>query len=308
MAPKQLLLPSPLVKMDNALARASWPDGGQYDLDLVMHIASKIRMDDEDFQTYSFPVSELGYGERLDGRTYKRVKDALERLAKGSIKVEGKGDNFYFYSIFTMTGYEEGKILVRFAPELKPFFLNLSKNFTVFELLEFRMLPSEYSKRLFLLLKSYSSMGSVKIDLKELHDKLNTPESFKNDFRNFRIRVLEKAQKDLRGILYFTWEPVKQGRAVTGLNFIFDRAKVYQLEREKKEKAEAKQKLDFSQLHFAAIECSREKDWACTQQTNKKKVCEVCVKSDLCSPVNKRGYEQAVQQGLMKDKRRSTPK
>lgn len=279
MAPKQLLLPSPLVKMDNALARASWPEGGQYDLDLVMHIASKIRIDDEDFQTYSFPVSELGYGERLDGRTYKRVKDALERLSKGSIKIEGERKNFYFYSLFSMAGYEDGKIVVRFDPQLKPFFLHLSKNFTSFELFEMRMLPSEYSKRLFLLLKSYSSMDECVIDINDLHDKLLTPESVKQDFAQFRLRILNKAQKDLFGTLLFEWEPIKKSRAVTQIRFIFNKSKVFAKRKALEAAAKEKDILKKRDTYFAAVACAKEKaenEGVCSKTTNKRAVCKFC--------------------------------
>lgn len=291
MATKQLLLPSPIVKMDNALARAAWPDGGQHDFDLVMHIASKIRIDDEDFQTYSFPVSELGYGEHLDGRTYKRLKDAIERLSKGSVKVEGERKNFRFYSLFSMAGYEDGKVVVRFDPELKPLFLHLSKNFTSFELFEMRMLPSEYSKRLFLLLKSYASMHDVDIDLIELHEKLLTPESLRVNFKDFRRRVLDKAKEDLRDSLFFEWEPIKKGRAVSKVKFIFNKAAVHTkrkaLEAAQKEKERKKQNDEFSKAVF----CARDKvalEGTCSKADNKRATCAFCRNLNLVDEAIKR--------------------
>ena len=279
MATKQLLLPSPLVKMDNVLARAQWPDGGQYDLDLVMHIASKIRVDDDDFHTYTFPVSELGYGERLDGRTYQRVKEALERLSKGSIKVDGERGNFYFYSLFSMAGYEDGKILVRFDPQLKPFFLHLSTKYTSFELFEMRMLPSEYSKRLFLLLKSYASMPFVDIDLIDLHEKLFTPDSLRANFKDFRRRVLDKGKEDLRDSLVFEWESIKKGRAVSKIKFIFNKAAVFD-KRKALKQAEAEKKREQERNALGgALECSREKiatSGDCLKPDNKRAVCKLC--------------------------------
>lgn len=302
MAATQLLLPSPIVKMDNALARAQWPDGGQYDLDLIMHIASKIRIDDEDFATYRFPVSELGYGSKLDGRTYQRVKAALERLSKGSIKVDGKRDNFYFYSLFSMAGYEDGEIIVRFDPELKPFFLHLTTHFTSFELFEMRMLPSEYSKRLFILLKSYSSMDIIKVSLEDLHDKLLTPDSFRTDFAQFRRRVLDKAHAELEGVLPFEWEPVKKGRAVTAINFIFNRAKVFETRKQKAIEAKQKESKAAVSLMREANQCAISKDFVCVKQDNKKRICKACQSFELCTPSAKRAYENAIKQGLIKQK------
>ena len=52
---------------------------------------------------------------------------------------------------------------------------------------------------------------------------LDTPQSFRKDFRQFRTRVLEKAHKDILEFtdIYYTWEPIKKGRAVSWIKFIF---------------------------------------------------------------------------------------
>lgn len=279
MAEKQLLLPSPLVKMHNTLARATWPDGGQYDLDIVMHIASKIRMGDEDFKTYRFPVSELGYGKKLDGRTYQIMKEALERLAKSSIKVEGENGSFYFYSLFSMAGYENGTIVARFDPEMKPFFLHLTQHFTSFELFELRMLPSGYSKRLFLLLKSFASLTETTIPLAVLHEKLLTPESFKGDFAQLRRWVLDKARKDLKHILPFDWEPVKKGRTVIAVRFSFDAKKEPAISADKtplNKKKGGKPDKGRNKLFLAAVACAGDKNGQCEGGANKPSVCKTC--------------------------------
>ena len=307
MALERLLLPSPIVKMDNALARAQWPDGGQYDLDLVMHIASKIRIDDEDFTTYRFPVSELGYGDRLDGKIYQRVRAALERLSRGSIKVDGEKDNFYFYSLFSMAGYEDGEIIVRFDPGLKSFFLHLTKNFTSFELFEMRLLPSGYSKRLFILLKSYASLPSIRIELAELHAKLLTPESFRSDFAQFRRRVLDKAQKDLESVLFFEWLPVKKGKGVAYIEFIFSKRRMAHRRNEKN--IEAKKTSTKSQNNYIveANNCAIGKHFRCSQKDNHKNVCTICDTFNLCSAEAQKGYENALSQGLIKTHEKSVP-
>ena len=275
MAEKQLLLPSPLVKMHNTLARAIWPDGGQYDLDIVMHIASKIRMADEDFKTYSFPAAELGHGGKLDGRTYQMIKDALERLSKSSIKMEDGNGNYYFFSLFSMAGYEDGTIVARFDPEMKPFFLHLTKHFTSFELFEMRMLPSGYSKRLFLLLKSFSSLPETRISLEILHEKLHTPESFRNDFAQLRRWVLDKAQKDLKNILPFEWESVNKGRRAIAVRFVFANGKKAQIAEEKAATKEKKASRGRNSLFLAAVACAKDKQ-SCESRDNKPAVCGIC--------------------------------
>lgn len=273
---QQHILPSPIIKMDNALARAKWPDGGKADLDLVMHIASKIRADDEDFQTYSFAASELGFGDKLDGKTYRRIRGALDRLASGFITVEKERGNFYNFSLFSMSGYEDGIIVVRFDPGLKPFFLHLSKNFTSFELFEMRLLPSEYSKRLFLLLKSYYSLGEVEIDINKLHEKLHTPESQRKDFAQFRLRVLDKSQKDLKSFLLFEWEPVKKARRVVAIKFSFGKS-LKAVQETKRQQQQIKESARNNKRAVAAYQCAKAKAalGGCSRD-NKPKICETC--------------------------------
>lgn len=278
---KQLMLPSPIIKIDNALARASLPVGGQAELDLMMHIAAKIRTDDKDFHTYSFPVSELGYGSKLDGRAYKRLKDAMQNLGNSSLKIEGNNGNFAIYSLFSMASYEGGLIKVRFDKDLKHFFLNLSANFTSFELFQLTLLPSEYSKRLFILLKSYSSLDARVISLDELKEKLHTPESFNKDFGQFKRRVLDKAKKDLEDTLIFDYEPIKQGRSVDAIRFIFNKDKVYEARKALEAANKEKKRQDENKIFLDALKCVKDKiavDGTCIKQTNKKRICAVCVK------------------------------
>ena len=241
-----------------------------------MHIASKIRIDDEDFKTYRFPVAEMGYGKKLDGRTYRMLKDALERLSKSSVKVEAPLGNFYFYSLFSMAGYENGTIVARFDPGMKPFFLRLTRHFTKFELLEMRMLPSGYSKRLFLLLKSFSSLPETKITLEALHEKLLTPESFKKDFAQLRRWVLDKAKKDLHNILSFEWEPVKRGRTVIAVRFVFSGGKKARIVGEKAAKKEKDISRHRNALFLAAAQCAGDKTAPCPGSGQKTEVCGYC--------------------------------
>ena len=52
---------------------------------------------------------------------------------------------------------------------------------------------------------------------------LDSPASFRADFRQFRTRVIEKAHKDIheKTSLRFEWEPVKAGRSVEAIRFLF---------------------------------------------------------------------------------------
>ena len=59
MAERQLPLPGEIVKKSNALARARWSADSVWEPRLVALLASKVKQDDEDFQTYEIPIREL---------------------------------------------------------------------------------------------------------------------------------------------------------------------------------------------------------------------------------------------------------
>ena len=94
------------------------------------------------------------------------------------------------------------------------YYLNLQKHFAKYNLIEYLTLTSIYSQRLFEILKSWSSVPELTLQLSELHDMLATTASLRKDSRNFRIRVLEKAHLDITSKTEFkySWELLKRGR------------------------------------------------------------------------------------------------
>ncbi|MDR3175167.1 MAG: hypothetical protein LBU06_01350 [Desulfovibrio sp.] len=49
-----------------------------------------------------------------------------------------------------------------------------------------------------------------------------------------------------------------------------------------------------------ANQCASAKDFVRRKQYNKKRICKACQKFELCTPSNKRVYENALKQGLFK--------
>ena len=136
-------------------------------------------------------------------------------------------------------------------------------------------------------------MGKHQVMLADLHEKLLTTESFRADFRNFRLRVLDKAQKDLTHILPFEWQPVKRGRAVVAIEFVFGK-KVFELQKEKTKALEAKNSKARSRAFIAAVNCASGKQGSCAEQDNKRSVCKLCVADDLC------GEQRRIASGQLK--------
>lgn len=119
--------------------------------------------------------------------------------------------------------YEEGRILVKFHPDLNPHLLDLQKNFTRYLLSRAANFKLLYSWRIFELIMQFKSTGYLKIELDEFKAILEIPKSYDKDFGLIRSKVLNPAIKEIREKdgLKITWKPLKTGRKVTALEFKF---------------------------------------------------------------------------------------
>ena len=277
MAEQQLTLPGEIVKKSNALARAKWSVESVWEPRMVALVASMVRKDDEDFCTYRLPISEV-VREKIDGRTYARVASVVDNIMGRVITIpDPKG--WTKYTVFSKCRYiaGEGVLELGFHPDLKIHYLGLQKNFTKYSLLEFMMLPSIYSQRLFEVLKSWDDKPEKVIQLTDLHEMVGAPPSLRKKYPDFRRKVLEKAHKDIRKHtnLSFEWEPIKKGRKVDSIRFVFSTPRKAQLEEKKKTETQTKQSQKMNKLFIKAVECWKSEN---CQFDEKSKVCEVCRK------------------------------
>jgi len=215
-------------KKINAIAMAKWQPENIWEPRIVALVASKVSTTDEDFSIYKIPIKELvdNKNTKFTLTQYNEITKSIYNLRKATIRVTDSAPyNFRQYNIFIMCGYENGFLIAQFHPALKPHFLTLSSQFTAYKLFEYLVLPSIYSQRLFELLHTWSSKKTVEIPLQKMHELLSTPEFMRKNFKDFRVRVIERAQKDIKEKtgLEFDWEPIKQGRAVASVRFIFNK-------------------------------------------------------------------------------------
>nr|CRY95713.1 hypothetical protein [uncultured prokaryote] len=268
MAQRQLVIPGPVVKKSNALARASWSVKSVYEPRLVALVASRVRVDDQDFQDYEIPLSEL-LGGAVDGRTRQLVADVVEGLL-GRVLTLPRPNGWAKCNVFSWCEYDSkaGCIRARFDPGLKEHYLNLQSHFTQYSLMEFLMLPSTYSQRLFEVLKSWNSLPEAVINLADLFEMLDVPASLQR-YPDFRRYVLEKAHKDItaRTGLRYQWEPIKQGRAVAAIRFTFGARSA-----QASDKKNQAQRSKDNALLKKAVACF--KSGSCSPRSNKQ--CDIC--------------------------------
>jgi len=240
---KQIIPSNKVVKKSNALARARWGIESVWEPRLVALLASKIRRDDDDFKVYKIHISELlqsTSGSR-GGQDYRIIEQTIDRVMSRVLTIRNN-KGWVKYNVFSYCSFQSdnGILELGFHPDLKPHYLELKRHFCQYNLIEFLSLPSIYSQRLFEILKSWQDQIETIILLEELYAMLDVSESLRSRYPDFRRKVLEKAHKDITTLteLYYEWEPIKKGRKVTAIRFVFAKNKTQKLAKKKQQKAQ----------------------------------------------------------------------
>jgi plasmid replication initiation protein len=181
---------------------------------ILLQIISKIRMDDKEFSPYFVSWEDLkkisnGY---LD--TAKKIDESCQKLKNKTIKIK-KGeseDNFGFLSGWKTT--PGLGVHFRIDQSMKEMLLDLlaGGKFTLYNLECAMALNSSHSIRLYEILKS------------------NQWKKQPFTFSNFRVHILEKAQKAFKRHtdIVFDYVPIKEGRRVVALEITVKENRKYQ--------------------------------------------------------------------------------
>jgi len=137
-------------------------------------------------------------------------------------------DGWAVFNWFSKIQYIRGqaKFIVRIDKDLKPYLLELKKRFVKYNLKYILPLTSNYSIRIYQLLKEYQKLEKRTFTVAELQELLQVPKSLKI-YNRFKEKVLKVAQEELKEhcdiyfekIDYKLGTEIKQGRKVTEIVF-----------------------------------------------------------------------------------------
>jgi len=88
-------------------------------------------------------------------------------------------------------------VKAEFTPAMRPFLLQLKRRFTQYNLQYFVRLSSQYSMRIYELLKMRQGLRFYRIPVTELRELLKCKHSYAR-FRDFRRATIDRAQRELR--------------------------------------------------------------------------------------------------------------
>lgn len=217
-----------VVKESNAIARARLHTvkKGIWDERIIALIVSKNRVDDTSFQIQTINVKELTNQKRISTVQHREIKKSVKNLAQAIFEIPQGTRGAKFFPVFALIEIDDNGIINALTNSaLTAHYLELKKQFTLRALPEFQALTSIYSQQLFRFLNSWKSVPERVVPLDELHAMLDTPQSFRKDFKSLRKYVLEVAHREINTAtsLEYDWEPVKEGlRKTVAVLFIFD--------------------------------------------------------------------------------------
>jgi plasmid replication initiation protein len=232
----------PIKKSDNVFVQANefikakYKDNMSFwELVIFGKMCTMIDPNDTDFKDYKIYIKDLidFTGVVKGGIVYQYVLEATERLKQREISItlkneEGKEETLDTYlvvgrKVLTHREADENMyVKLTFHPDLKPFLLQLKRDFTKLDIRTYKFLHTSTSIRLYHILKQFYGRRNYKprIELQELKDMLGVGDKY-NPYNNFKQRVLDDAQKRLSNNtdIRFEYDEIKDRKKVVGLVF-----------------------------------------------------------------------------------------
>lgn len=201
---------------------------------IILCLASNIQPNDSDFKTYTLPIKEFNKLLGLKGTPkYTELRQITKELMQKvfEVRINKKVIQVAWLS-YVAYNESEGAIDIRFDPFLRPYLLELKKEFTSYKLENVVKLKSSYAIRIYELLKQYEKIQERTFQIIDLR-KMVGAEDIYPAYGNFKQRVLVPAQKELKmkTDISFEIEEFKVGRRVEKIKFHITSIKRKQSER-----------------------------------------------------------------------------
>jgi plasmid replication initiation protein len=211
-----------LVTKSNMLIEANYKLG-VVEQKIILCLASNIQPTDSDFKTYTLPIREFNKLLGLKGTPkYTELRQITKELMQKvfEVRINKKVIQVAWLS-YVAYNESEGTIDIRFDPFLRPYLLELKREFTSYKLENVVKLKSSYAIRIYELLKQYEKLKERTFLLTDLR-KILGAEDIYPAYGNFKQRILMPAQKELqkKTDINFKIEEVKAGRKVDKVKFV----------------------------------------------------------------------------------------
>jgi len=190
---------------------------------LILTMIAKIQPEDEDFKPYLISIGELADFMGIDKNSaYRECKKTTRNLLARVLEIQEPGRLLQTHWV-SSADYIDGSGMVKlcFDPELKPYLLKLKGNFTSSKLEMLLSFKSQYTMRIYNILKQYENIKVREIELENLRNILGISKDLYLEYKDFKKRILFPVKNELllKSDLYFEFDEIKYGRKVGAIKF-----------------------------------------------------------------------------------------
>ena len=169
------------------------------DIKLFRAIISKINYNDtlfNDFYVLNYDELDLaGVATRKSDR-FKEVTKSLKKLASTYVKIVDKDNTPTEVGLISNKfkyPRRKSEILIEIDEDLKPYLLDLKKEYTKYQLKNIGNIKTVQQLKLYELLRSWTKKGKYETNLKNLRDYLEIKEGTYEKYGNFKQKILKTA-------------------------------------------------------------------------------------------------------------------
>ncbi len=197
--------------------------------------------EDEDFLEYELRIGDVIKLFNLpnNGMYYDLFRDAAMKILERKFVIfEQKEDGIEYKTTIPLIIEtsepvpvdEQNRIRIQFHPKLKPYLLQLKKEYLTVDIRNLSDLSSQYSVKMYLILKHQLNLGnsSIGYELVRLRQILGIEDTEYPAYGNFKQKVIMKAIKDINintDLRVTKFDEVKKVRAVNSLVFYMEHGK-----------------------------------------------------------------------------------
>jgi plasmid replication initiation protein len=246
-----------LIKKSNQLIEARY-NFSVWEMRFFLSVIAQIHREDDDFKVYRVWFRDIvkTFGLNKNHNSYDLLRDGANKLMDKSfyVRYEDNGNQRESrYHIlrkidYSTLGKEEGRVEsqefidITIEQEMKPFLLQLQRNFTTYDLRNIVKL-GVYPIRIYELLKQYETFGKRTLGYEELKTMLELEHY--SAFGTFYQRIITPAVEEINkntDLYVYEVDKIKEGKKVVALEFLFRRKNEEELATISRTKMTAKMK------------------------------------------------------------------
>jgi plasmid replication initiation protein len=204
---------------------------------IVLWLSSQVTTFDEDFKEHILTIKDFSELTNTKGENlYTRLQSITRRLMQRIITIRPIGEKRLIQVAWLGAAdykIDKGIISLSFHPHLKPFFLQLKRDFTKINISEIMGLQSIYSIRIYELLKQKEYIGKRVISIEEIRNYCGISKEKYKQINHLIKKVLDVAKENIneKTDIEISYSMIKEGRKYVSVSFdVKNKKKIKKLE------------------------------------------------------------------------------